>query len=281
MSVQDTAEYTRSSPLDPVCSVLVFTAPAGGLVEGGVSIESLMQERYGDATVTVDEEDDNSSLDQHTNHMQGPLPNHANLVPALPNQSAGLPMPSPLQLVYLQPTPHGVNIIPVQAAGYPAFTPYSPLGFSGHPHHPVVVQSGHPYSPSPHHTTFYKTQPFYSPGPYPTYPHPLHTTNPTPTYHPQPVPMPDVHPQYTRPMVSREPYRSQQKFFRPWEDTDSLDSGGTAWTACCSHKDCGGTGDHHSQSGSHQEQVRQDLVSFSEADFPALSSDLYKLKIEK
>eukprot|EP00092_Neocalanus_flemingeri_P039957 GFUD01043526.1.p1 GENE.GFUD01043526.1~~GFUD01043526.1.p1 ORF type:complete len:277 (-),score=54.45 GFUD01043526.1:48-878(-) len=276
MSVQDTAEYTRSSPLDLGCSARVFTAPAGGLVEGGVSIESLMQERDGDATVTVDEEDDNSSLDQHTNHMQGPLPNHANLVTALPTQSAGLPTPSPLQLVYLQPTPHGVNIIPVQAAGYPAFTPYSPLGF---PAHPVVVQSGHPYSPSHHHPTFYHPQPHYSPGPYPTYPHPLHTTNPTPTYHPQPVPMPDVHPQYTSSMVSSEPYKSQQKFFRPWEDTtDSLESGGTA---CCSHKDCGGTGYHHSQSGSRQEQVRQDLVSFSEADFPALSSELYKLKIEK
>eukprot|EP00092_Neocalanus_flemingeri_P017475 GFUD01018903.1.p2 GENE.GFUD01018903.1~~GFUD01018903.1.p2 ORF type:complete len:176 (+),score=41.45 GFUD01018903.1:431-958(+) len=115
-----------------------------------------------------------------------------------------------------------------------------------------------------------------------TLPIPTHCTPPTlplPTYHPQPIPMPDVHPQYTRSMVSREPYKSQQKFFRPWEDTtDSLESGGTA---CCSHKDCGGTADHHSQSGSRQEQVRQDLVPFSEADFPALSSELYKLKIEK
>eukprot|EP00092_Neocalanus_flemingeri_P025826 GFUD01027992.1.p1 GENE.GFUD01027992.1~~GFUD01027992.1.p1 ORF type:complete len:279 (-),score=55.91 GFUD01027992.1:18-854(-) len=278
MSVPDGAEHMHSKLLDLGCSAQVFTAPAGGLVEGGVSIESLMQERDVDATVTVDEEDDNSTLDQYTDHMQGPLPNHANLVPALPTQSAGLPMPSPLQLVYLQPTPHGVNIIPVQAAGYPAFTPFSPLGFPAHPHHPVVVQSGHPYPPSPHHPTFYHPQPFYSPGPYPTYPHPLYTTNPTPAYHPQPIPMPDVQPHYNSSMASREPYRSQQKFFRPWEDTASLDSGGTA---CCSHKDCGGTGDHHSQSGSRQEQVRQDLVPFSEADFPALSSELYKLKIEK
>eukprot|EP00092_Neocalanus_flemingeri_P039958 GFUD01043527.1.p1 GENE.GFUD01043527.1~~GFUD01043527.1.p1 ORF type:complete len:270 (+),score=50.34 GFUD01043527.1:109-918(+) len=184
MSAQDAAEYTRSNPLDPVCSAQVFTAPAGGLVEGGVSIESLMQERYGDATVTVDEEDDNSSLDQHTNHMQGPLPNHANLVPALTNQSAGLPMPSPLQLVYLQPTPHGVNIIPVQAAGYPAFTSYSPLGFPAHPHHPVVV-----------HTTQLSTILNLSTAQVHTLPIPTHYTPPT-------LPLPTIHNQFQCQMLS-------------------------------------------------------------------------------
>ena len=66
--------------------------------------------------------------------------------------SPPLPLPGPLHLVYLQPHPHGFNVIPFQAVGCPTFTPSSPLGFPAHPHHPVVVQSPqlpHPFPPVP------------------------------------------------------------------------------------------------------------------------------------
>lgn len=65
-------------------------------------------------------------------------------VPPLQIYSPGsppLPLAGPLHLVYLQPTPHGINVIPFQAVGCPTFTPSSPLGFPAHPNHPVVVQS--------------------------------------------------------------------------------------------------------------------------------------------
>ena len=55
--------------------------------------------------------------------------------------SPPLPLAGPLHLVYLQPSPHGINVIPFQAVGCPTFTPNSPLGFPAHPNHPVVVQS--------------------------------------------------------------------------------------------------------------------------------------------
>ena len=55
--------------------------------------------------------------------------------------SPPLPLAGPLHLVYLQPTPHGINVIPFQAVGCPTFSPSSPLGFPAHPNHPVVVQS--------------------------------------------------------------------------------------------------------------------------------------------
>ena len=55
--------------------------------------------------------------------------------------SPPLPLAGPLHLVYLQPSPHGINVIPFQAVGCPTFTPHSPLGFPAHPNHPVVVQS--------------------------------------------------------------------------------------------------------------------------------------------
>ena len=77
-----------------------------------------------------------------------PYMNYNNIPP--PNiytqGSPPLPLTGPLQLVYLQPTAHGVNIIPFQAAGGPSFSPCSPLGFPAHPNHPVVVQSPQPYS---------------------------------------------------------------------------------------------------------------------------------------
>ena len=91
------------------------------------TLESLMQEQEADTTaVTVDEVAHNPHPQYHptpTNHHmqeQVPLPPHG--IPAQPNQHL------PLQLVYLQPTPHGVNIIPIQASGQPSFTSYSPPG---------------------------------------------------------------------------------------------------------------------------------------------------------
>ena len=83
-------------------------------------------------------------LSQSPMMVQSPVPGYYNMMnpPQVYGQgSPPLPLTGPLHLVYLQPTPHGVNIIPFQAAGFPTFSPVSPLGFPAHPHHPVVVQS--------------------------------------------------------------------------------------------------------------------------------------------
>ena len=117
MSVQDIPKHPASVVQNPTA----FTS--GKCTEDCDNVESLMQERVGDTTVTVDEHAGNTTQEVPPPYMQGPhsyLSN--NIVP--PNG----PMVSPLQLVYLQPTPHGLNIIPVQAAGQPTFTPYSHLG---------------------------------------------------------------------------------------------------------------------------------------------------------
>jgi len=252
-------------------------------VEGGngkgVDAESLMQEFAADTTVTVDEVAD-SPLNLTTNPMQGPHPH-----PAYLTQTPDLPMVHPLQLVYLQPTPHGVNIIPIQAAGH-TFTPYSPLGFPGHPHHPVVVHTGSSFPPR-HPIVYHTPGHVYSPGPYPVYPQPMCMyTSPTyPTYYPGHVSRPDASPPQTQGMSSMDttythPYRSQPRFFRPWEDRACVDNGGPA---SCPHKDCGGTGDQHCQLGSvpvsGQGQPRTHVPPFGDEDFPVLGADLMKLKI--
>jgi len=254
---------------------------ANAAVEGckveGVDAESLMQESAADTTVTVDEVADNSTLNLPTNPMQGLHPH-----PAYPTQTPDLPMASPLQLVYLQPTPHGVNIIPIQAAGHPAITPYSP-GFLSHPHHPVLVPTGHSF---PSHQPFVYHTPghVYSPGPYPVYPHPMYTRPTYRNFYPELVPRPDALPPHAQVMSSMDtythPYRSQQRFFRPWEDSACVDNGGPA---SCPHKDCGGTGDQHCPSGSGpdsgQGQPRPQVLPFGDEDFPALGSEFMKLKI--
>jgi len=254
---------------------VVNAAVEGGNGEG-VDAESLMQEFAADTTVTVDEVAD-SPLKLPTNPMQGPHPH-----PAYPTQSPDLPMVSPLQLVYLQPTPHGVNIIPIQAAGHPTITPYSPLGFPPLPHHPVVVHTGHSFPP--HHPFVYHTPGHvYNPGPYPAYPHPMYTSPIYSTFYQGHVPRPDVSPR-TQVMNSMDtyshPYRPQPRFFRPWEDSTCVDNGGPA---SCPHKDCGGTGDQHCQSGSGpvsgQGQPRPQVLPFGDDDFPALGSELMKMKI--
>jgi len=218
--------------------------------EHAASLESLMQEQAADMTaVTVDEVTHNFSSQHHptptTIHMQEqqvPLPPH--ILPAHPTQL------TTLQLVYLQPTSHGVNIIPIQASGQPSFTPYSPLGFPAHPHHPVVVQPGIPF-PLPHPTFFpsHPVYPQYTPHP-PYQGHVLH--------HPVGAPVPTP------------PYR--QQFFRPWEDAAHPHT--SEQSVLCSHTDCGGEGGQHSQAG-------PQVPPYSEEEFPELTKELSKIKIKK
>jgi len=282
MHTVDTRQYppTHTQTQDVVKRKIGLSdATVQGCKGDGVDAESLMQESAADTTVTVDEVADNSPLNLPTNPMQGLHPH-----PAYPTQTPDLPMVSPLQLVYLQPTPHGVNIIPIQAAGQPTITPYNPLGFPSHPHHhPVVVHPGHsfpPHQPFVYHTPRH----VYSPGPYPAYPQPMYTSPAYPTFYPGHVPRPDASP-HTLVMSSMDttytpPYRPQQRFFRPWEDSACADNGGPA---SCPHKDCGGTGDQHCQSGtgpvSGQGQSRPQVLPFGDEDFPALGSELMKMKI--
>ena len=135
------------------------------------SLEKLIQEGDGETSVTVDEFQF-SNVQANANVPFVPQPMFDESVPppplgmlrpprpcppALPPGAGAynripppvlhcpgsppLPLAGPLQLVYLQQTPGGVNIIPFQAVGFPSYTPCSPLGFPAHPHHPVVVQS--------------------------------------------------------------------------------------------------------------------------------------------
>jgi len=218
------------------------------------NVESLMQDREGDSTVTVDEHSGNTTQEVYNHSVQASPSCPSNLMPS--SHMPDLPMVSPLQLVYLQPTPHGVNIIPVQGAGPPSFTPISPLGFPAHPNHPVVVQQGHFYRPQvPLYYHHHQPPTYYSSVPHPT----------TPMY-PTCYPGTPVRPNN----VGTEPfYRPLPRFFRPWEDKED---------ACCPHKDCGGSEDHHTQ-GSHK-QARQGVVpSFGEEDFPALSHQMSSMNI--
>jgi len=237
-------EPTLTNSQDMV-KIMQDNSPAGH----AASLESLMQEQAADTTaVTVDEVTHyHSSQHQptpvtiHMQDQQAPLPPH--LLPAQPTQL------TPLQLVYLQPTPHGVNIIPIQASGQPSFTPYSPLGFPAHPHHPVVVQPGLPFP----HPTFYPSHPVY------------------PQYTPAQPPYQGL---VLRHLVSAPvltpPYR--QQFFRPWED--AVHPHTSDQSVLCPHTDCGGEGGQHSQAG-------PQVPPYSEEDFPELTKELSKIKIKK
>jgi hypothetical protein len=236
----------------------------GSPAVNAATLESLMQEQEADSTtaVTVDEVAHNPPPQHHptpTIHMQEQLPLPPHLISPQPTHSI-------LQLVYLQPTPHGVNIIPIQAAGQPYFTPYSPPGgFPAHPLHPVVVQPGLPFPL--HHPAFYPSHPVYTPGPYPAFPQ----------YYQGPVPhlpvgaVVPIIPQYTITMVPTPAYR--QQFFRPWEDGSHT----STQSVLCPHTDCGGEGGQHSQPGCEDQQ----LPPYSEEDFPALTKGLSKIKIKK
>ena len=242
----------------------------------GTSLESLMQDRDSDKTaVTVDEIAEN--IDQHKPclQMQDQVVVHPNFIPAQPMQGP-LPMTSPLQLVYLQPTPYGVNIIPFQATGHPSSTPYCPPGFPAHPHHPVVYQTG--VSHPSHQPTFFPSQPVYSPGPYPAPVYPQYSPVP---YHPyNPGPAPYQHPATHSPMtmVPSTPFR-QPTFFRPWEGG----SHGVQQAVMCPRADCVAEEDQHNQSARDESQNSSSSQAppYSEEDFPALSSVLSKLKIKK
>jgi len=247
----------------------VNTVKVGPPAVNAATLESLMQEQEADTTaVTVDEAAHNLPPQHHPtptiHYMQQEQPQ---IVTAQPNLYS-----APLQLVYVQPTPTGVNIIPIQAAGQPSFTPYSPPGFPAHPHHPVVVQPGIPF-PLQYPTFYPSPYPVYTPGPYPQYP-PTH-----PQYYQGQVPLHLVGtdapllPQPTSTMIPTPPYR--QKFFRPWED--SSHSNTSDQSVLCPHTDCGGEGGQHSQSGGEDQQ----LLPYSEEDFPALTKELSRIKIKK
>jgi len=180
--------------------------------------------------------------------MPSPGPGYYNMMtpPHVYSQgSPPLPLAGPLHLVYLQPTPHGVNIIPFQAAGFPTFSPVSPLGFPAHPHHPVVVQS---------------PQPFHNPQ----------TVSGGPDGFPPPVYDPSgmtylpnnyagfaypsnegvcVPPQDLSHKEHQTTYRSK-KFFRPWEDK------------------------------SEEEAPKMSKVAFVEDEFPSLQTGLSKLNLK-
>jgi len=233
----------------------------GSPSEHAASLESLMQEQAADMTaVTVDEVALNHPPQHHpsTTLMQEQLPiPPPHLLPAQPTQLA------PLQLVYLQPTPHGVNIIPIQASGQPSFTPCSPLGFPAHPHHPVVVQPGLPFPL--HQPTFYTSHPAY----------PQYNLGHPPHYQGQVLP----HPAgagapifyHNTSAVSSIPSNRQQ-FFRPWED--AVHPHTSDQSVLCPHTDCGGEGGQHSQAG-------PQVPPYSEEDFPELTKELSKIKIKK
>lgn len=123
--------------------------------------------------------------------------------------SPPLPLAGPLHLVYLQPSPHGINVIPFQAVGCPTFTPNSPLGFPAHPNHPVVVQSPQMPPTFPHHQYQHHELP---PGYHPANQAFLNQSQPPPQgFYPGPGPGP----------VSPRPV--EKKIFRPWEDAETND----------------------------------------------------------
>jgi len=166
--------------------------------------------------------------------------------------SPPLPLAGPLQLVYLQPTAQGVNIIPFQATGCPTFSPCSPLGFPAHPHHPVVVQSPQPFVSqgfvNVDNSGMAQTS------------IPSNPTPPVPGYfipHPNPPNQPFAFPGLPRGTLqeaktSSSSYRNI-KLFRPWEDEKKID------------EEHGG-----SKKAEH----------FVEDDFPTLPSRLSKLNLK-
>jgi len=152
------------------------------------SLECLMQEYDCDTTVqtTVNEVVEVSAKKQVT--ALSPVEEIEPYSYAVPQATPLVgPHSTPLQLVYLQPTQYGVNIIPFQAAGQPTFTPHCPTGFPAHPQHPVVVQPG---------LSFPVPQPTYSSPSVPdaTFTQPVQSTQPT---HGPPYPLP--YPVYNQP----------------------------------------------------------------------------------
>lgn len=235
-------------------------------------LERLMvQEPADESGITVDEvpHDEMTATTQQNNpsnrHQQQfpeqpqqmvPYMNYNNIPP--PNiytqGSPPLPLAGPLQLVYLQSTAYGVNIIPFQAAGGPSFSPCSPLGFPAHPNHPVVVQSPspQPYSSPELINTDVDCQ--YVPPPPTTQIPPPYPYLQTPYFAPHtPYHMYQDHPQgYPEHHLNASSYRSQ-KFFRPWEDQTEV---------------------------ANYKPEPKNPVKFDEEDFPSLESGLSKMNIK-
>ena len=116
MSVQDIPKHPS---LNVVGVHDGFHLVSGECKEVGENDESLMQERVGDTKVTVDEHASNTTEEVLSDTMLDPS-YPVNLVPS---HGPDLVSPQHLHFVYIQPTPNGVNIIPVKAAGRPTFTP--------------------------------------------------------------------------------------------------------------------------------------------------------------
>merc|ERR1719219_218496 len=153
---------------------------------------------------------------QQQQHQQQPPPLHI-YSPGSPP----LPLPGPLHLVYLQPSPHGINVIPFQAVGCPTFTPNSPLGFPAHPNHPVVVQSPQLPPTFPQQYQHHEIPPEYQQH------HPanqafLNRSQPPPQgFYPGPgSPFPG---EITPATAKQEGASNGMKLFRPWEEQQTND----------------------------------------------------------
>jgi len=257
------------------------------------SLEKLMQQEEAETSVTVDEYSNHNHLQGHMPFVNQPsMPMfHENLLPPPPpgmtappprpcppanpaaynhipppaiysQGSPPLPLAGPLQLVYLQHTPAGVNIIPFQAVGFPSFSPCSPLGFPAHPHHPVVVQTQQDCSSDPgafqypvHDETMAHNQnqgqfipvQYYDNGDglFPSYQHPFAGMQQFPH-------AAAVYPQHLQQTVQGSNDQAP-KMFRPWEDQEEAGQGYGRDTKSS---------------------------SFTEEDFPALQAGMGKLNLK-
>lgn len=256
VSKNSSAEKKAVTIQEPIKSQVRDVGPAGDAEASG---EKLMMSTLGDEGVTCDEVPHLSSVHppQYVETgpvplapgplmIQSPVPGYNMMTPpqVYSQGSPPLPLAGPLHLVYLQPTPHGVNIIPFQAAGFPTFSPVSPLGFPAHPHHPVVVQS---------HQPFHNPQSI--PGGPDGLPPPVYDQNGL-VYPPNfyaacdysssegvSIPPPDV------PFREQPPTSRPQKLFRPWEDKPDV-------------------------------TPKMSKQAFVEDDFPSLQSGLSKLNFK-
>ena len=147
--------------------------------DGESSVERLMQEKDLDSSLftSMNEASVPTSVERQVPFNTSPL------------GSPILSSPSPLQLVYLQPTQNGVSIIPYQVAGHQSFTPHYPTGV------PANLQPGPPHLVPP--PFVYDSSCSYTP---PTYPYGSTNLSPhfmqDPTFTNQPLHVPTSPLQY-------------------------------------------------------------------------------------
>jgi len=264
-------------------SQVLTTTTADPACEANVdSPEILLQNRDVNSTstnggcVTVDESatlntSSSSNGQPNLRQQEQQMPFSSFYVSSPPPQlSTGLP-----QLVYLQPTPYGFNVIPFQAVGQPFFTPYSPPGFPAHPTHPVVVQPGIPFPQCQYPNN---QVPFYNIAGQgqQQFIYPQCNTNSVPE-----TPAAECCPQQDVEGFKKNemPIPSNQEmggFFRPSEcnnnDKCSNAMSGNPFKTLVNKPPFEIT------NNSSENQVK---MPYSEDEFPALSSDMSKLKLKK